>query len=87
MGLAKFPHPCACRRLYTWTSTALRRSLPAFTADSRAVTTTASNLEPVNERMRFMADMRHMHLIDPESDRVIEAPAIARANGAAKVPA
>jgi hypothetical protein len=31
--------------------------------------------------------MRHMHLVDPESDRVIEAPAAARANGAAKVPA
>jgi multiple sugar transport system ATP-binding protein len=39
------------------------------------------------ERMRLMADMRHMHLVDPESDRVIEAPAAARANGAAKVPA
>jgi multiple sugar transport system ATP-binding protein len=39
------------------------------------------------ERMRLMADMRHMHLVDPESDRVIEAPAVARANGAAKVPA
>ena len=39
------------------------------------------------ERMPLMADMRHMHLIDPESDRVIEAPAVARANGAAKVPA
>ncbi|HEX6841628.1 MAG TPA: sn-glycerol-3-phosphate ABC transporter ATP-binding protein UgpC [Stellaceae bacterium] len=39
------------------------------------------------ERMRLMADMRHMHLIDPESERVIESPAVARANGAAKVPA
>ena len=39
------------------------------------------------ERMPLMADMRHMHLIDPESDRVIEAPAVARANSAAKVPA
>jgi multiple sugar transport system ATP-binding protein len=39
------------------------------------------------ERMPLMADMRHMHLIDPESDRVVEAPAVARANGAAKVPA
>ncbi|HJT06532.1 MAG TPA: sn-glycerol-3-phosphate ABC transporter ATP-binding protein UgpC [Stellaceae bacterium] len=39
------------------------------------------------ERMSLMADMRHMHLIDPESDRVVEAPAAARANGAAKVPA
>ena len=34
------------------------------------------------ERMRFMAEMRHMHLIDPQSERVIEAPA-ARVNGAA----
>jgi multiple sugar transport system ATP-binding protein len=39
------------------------------------------------ERMPLMADMRHMHLIDPESDRVVEAPAVARANGAARVPA
>ena len=39
------------------------------------------------ERMRFMADMRHMHLIDPESERVVEAPAAARVNGAAKVTA
>ncbi len=39
------------------------------------------------ERMRFMADMRHMHLIDPETDRVIEVPAAARVNGAAKVTA
>jgi multiple sugar transport system ATP-binding protein len=37
------------------------------------------------ERMRFMADMRHMHLIDPASERVIAAPAIAAANGTAKV--
>jgi len=36
------------------------------------------------ERMRFMADMRHMHLIDPKSDQVIEAP---RANGAASASA
>jgi multiple sugar transport system ATP-binding protein len=35
------------------------------------------------ERMRFMADMRHMHLIDPAIDRVIAAPAAA-ANGSAK---
>jgi multiple sugar transport system ATP-binding protein len=35
------------------------------------------------ERMRLMADMRHMHLIDPASERVIEAPAAARTNGAA----
>jgi multiple sugar transport system ATP-binding protein len=34
------------------------------------------------ERMRFMADMRHMHLIDPAIDRVIAAPATA-ANGSA----
>jgi multiple sugar transport system ATP-binding protein len=39
------------------------------------------------ERMRFMADMRHMHLIDPESERVIEAPGTAHANGAATVTA
>ncbi|MGO8915785.1 MAG: ABC transporter ATP-binding protein [Stellaceae bacterium] len=39
------------------------------------------------ERMRFMAEMRHMHLIDPESERVIEAPGTARVNGAAKVTA
>ena len=39
------------------------------------------------ERMRFMADMRHMHLIDPATDRVIEVPADARVNGAAKVTA
>jgi multiple sugar transport system ATP-binding protein len=39
------------------------------------------------ERMRLMADMRHMHLIDPASERVIDAPAAARANGAAKVTA
>jgi len=39
------------------------------------------------ERMRFMADMRHMHLIDPESERVVDAPAAARVNGAAKVTA
>jgi multiple sugar transport system ATP-binding protein len=35
------------------------------------------------ERMRFMADMRHMHLIDPESHEVIEVPAAARVGGAA----
>jgi multiple sugar transport system ATP-binding protein len=35
------------------------------------------------ERMRFMADMRHMHLIDPQTERVIEVPATARVNGAA----
>jgi multiple sugar transport system ATP-binding protein len=34
------------------------------------------------ERMRFMADMRHMHLIDPATDRVIPAPAAG--NGSAK---
>ncbi len=39
------------------------------------------------ERMRFMADMRHMHLIDPESERVVDAPAAARVNGAAQVTA
>jgi multiple sugar transport system ATP-binding protein len=32
--------------------------------------------------MRFLVDMRHMHLIDPESERVIE-PSGARVNGAA----
>jgi multiple sugar transport system ATP-binding protein len=41
---------------------------------------------PPGERMRFMADMRHMHLIDPATDKVIDAPA-ARTNGAAKVTA
>jgi multiple sugar transport system ATP-binding protein len=35
------------------------------------------------ERMRFMADMRHMHLIDPGNERVIEVPAAARIGGAA----
>jgi multiple sugar transport system ATP-binding protein len=40
------------------------------------------------EHMRFMADMRHMHLIDPELEQVIEVPASARVgNGAAKVTA
>jgi multiple sugar transport system ATP-binding protein len=40
------------------------------------------------EHMRFMADMRHMHLIDPDGDRVIAAPSAARVNGAgAKVTA
>jgi multiple sugar transport system ATP-binding protein len=34
------------------------------------------------ERMRFMAEMRHMHLIDPETERVVEVPGI-RINGAA----
>jgi multiple sugar transport system ATP-binding protein len=38
------------------------------------------------ERMRFMAEMRHMHLIDPENDQVIEAPQ-AVTNGAAKASA
>jgi multiple sugar transport system ATP-binding protein len=37
------------------------------------------------ERMRFMADMRHMHLIDPATDRVIAAPAVASTNGSPKV--
>ncbi len=36
------------------------------------------------ERMRFMADMRHMHLIDPATERVIEAPSF---NGAARAAA
>jgi multiple sugar transport system ATP-binding protein len=35
------------------------------------------------ETMRFMADMRHMHLIDPATDRVVEAPA----TGSAEMPA
>jgi multiple sugar transport system ATP-binding protein len=39
------------------------------------------------ERMRFMADMRHMHLIDPETDRVIEVPAAARVGSTASVTA
>src|SRR5882724_3679639 len=30
------------------------------------------------ETMRFLADLRHMHLIDPASDRVIEVPPDAR---------
>jgi multiple sugar transport system ATP-binding protein len=36
------------------------------------------------EHMRFMADMRHMHLIDPATDRVISPRAAIAANGAAK---
>jgi multiple sugar transport system ATP-binding protein len=36
------------------------------------------------ERMRFMADMRHMHLIDSETERVIETPAF---NGVARTAA
>ncbi len=39
-------------------------------------------LQP-GERMRFMADLRHMHLIDPSNDRVVEVPAGARVNGTA----
>jgi multiple sugar transport system ATP-binding protein len=39
------------------------------------------------ERMRFMADMRHMHLIDPTTEQVIEVPAAMRSNGAATVSA
>jgi multiple sugar transport system ATP-binding protein len=39
------------------------------------------------ERMRFMADMRHMHLIDPASDRVIEVPATTRVGATASVTA
>ena len=35
------------------------------------------------ERMRFMAEMRHMHLIDPTTEEVIEVPEAMRANGAA----
>jgi multiple sugar transport system ATP-binding protein len=35
------------------------------------------------EAMRFMADMRHMHLIDPATDRVVEAPASNGAQAAA----
>ena len=42
----------------TCTSTALRRSLPAVTADSRAFTTTASNFDPVRARMRSSAYSR-----------------------------
>jgi multiple sugar transport system ATP-binding protein len=34
------------------------------------------------ETMRFMADMQHMHLIDPATDTVVEAPMYA--NGAAR---
>jgi multiple sugar transport system ATP-binding protein len=39
------------------------------------------------ERMRFMAEMRHMHLIDPETEQVIEMPRALRSNGAATVSA
>jgi multiple sugar transport system ATP-binding protein len=39
------------------------------------------------ERMRFMAEMRHMHLIDPETEQVIEMPRALRSNGAAAVSA
>ncbi len=39
------------------------------------------------ESMRFMAEMRHMHLIDPETERVVEAPAARVNGGAAKVTA
>jgi multiple sugar transport system ATP-binding protein len=34
----------------------------------------------VGEPMRFAADLRHMHLIDPETDLVIEVPAALRGN-------
>jgi multiple sugar transport system ATP-binding protein len=39
------------------------------------------------ERMRFMAEMRHMHLIDPKTEQVIEVPQALRTNGAAAVSA
>jgi multiple sugar transport system ATP-binding protein len=39
------------------------------------------------ERMRFMAEMRHMHLIDPKTEEVIEVPSALRSNGAATVSA
>src|SRR5579862_2220009 len=42
----------------TWTSTAERRSLPVVTADSRALTTTASNFAPVRDWMRWRAKSR-----------------------------
>ena len=45
---------------YTWTSTALRRSLPCCTADSSAVTTMGSNFEPARVRMRSMAKSKSM---------------------------
>jgi multiple sugar transport system ATP-binding protein len=35
------------------------------------------------ERMRFMAEMRHMHLIDPQSETIVEVPEAVRVNGAA----
>ena len=38
---------------------------------------------PPGERMRFMADMRHMHLIDPTTDKVVDVPAADRVDGAA----
>jgi multiple sugar transport system ATP-binding protein len=37
------------------------------------------------ERMRFMAEMRHMHLIDPSTDRVIATSAAGNASGIARV--
>ncbi len=39
------------------------------------------------KRMRFLADMRHMHLIDPQSERVIDVPGATRVHGTARVPA
>src|SRR5690348_3653091 len=45
----------SCEVGYTVTSTALRRSFPELMAASRALTTTASNFEPVSDLMRFSA--------------------------------
>jgi multiple sugar transport system ATP-binding protein len=42
---------------------------------------------PPGEPMHFLADMRHMHLIEPQSERVIEMTGVARAHSAARVTA
>src|SRR5579883_1231755 len=43
-------------------------------------TSTCARVDPIaarqpGETMRFLADMRHMHLIDPANDRVVQVPA------------
>jgi multiple sugar transport system ATP-binding protein len=40
---------------------------------------------PPGEPMRFLADMRHMHLIDPKNERVIEVSRGSDAHGVAQV--
>jgi multiple sugar transport system ATP-binding protein len=57
-----------------------------FTIDDREVCARVSPeaAGTPGERMRFMADMRHMHLIDPQTDRVIEVPASAKVDSAAR---